>query len=65
MIRQKSKQFFKHLLMPIIGFIIIAYVLYGMDMAAIKIGSTWIGIGIVYLLVLTFVIKAKPTKLDL
>lgn len=64
-IRQKSKQFFKHLLMPIIGFIIIAYVLYGMDMAAIKIGSTWIGIGIVYLLVLNFIIKEKPTNLDL
>ncbi|MHB1651804.1 MAG: APC family permease [Desulfitobacteriaceae bacterium] len=65
MIRQKSKQFFKHLLMPIIGFVVVAYVLYGMDMAAIKIGSTWIGIGIVYLLVLTFVIKEKPTNLDL
>lgn len=65
MIRQKSKQLFKHLLMPIIGFIIIAYVLYGMDMAAIKIGSIWIGIGIIYLLVLTFIIKAKPASLDL
>ena len=65
MIRQKSKQFFKHLIMPIIGFIVIAYVLYGMDMAAIKIGSIWVGIGIVYLLVLTFIIKAKPAKLDL
>ncbi|HWQ43997.1 MAG TPA: APC family permease [Desulfosporosinus sp.] len=65
MIRQKSKQYFKHLVMPIIGFIIIAYVLYGMDMNAIKIGSIWVGIGIVYLLVLTFIIKAKPANLDL
>ena len=65
MIRQKSKQFFKHLLMPIIGFIVVAYVLYGMDMAAIKIGSIWIGIGIVYLLVLNLIIKKKPTTLDL
>jgi len=65
MIRQKSKQYFKHLVMPIIGFIVVAYVLYGMDMAAIKIGSIWVGIGLVYLLVLTFIIKVKPAKLDL
>jgi len=65
MIRQKSKQYFKHLVMPIIGFIVVAYVLYGMDTAAIKLGSIWVGIGLVYLLVLTFIIKAKPAKLDL
>jgi len=65
MIKQKSKQLFKHLVMPIIGFVVIAYVLYGMDMNAIKIGSIWVGIGLVYLFVLTFIIKAKPANLDL
>ncbi|WP_407309494.1 hypothetical protein [Desulfosporosinus sp. SB140] len=35
-IRGKSSNYFKHLIMPIIGFVVIAYVLYGMDIAALK-----------------------------
>lgn len=64
-IHGKSKQYFKHLIMPIIGFIVIAYVLYGMDIAAIKLGSVWILIGLVYLAILSFVLKQKPTSIDL
>lgn len=64
-IREKSKHYFKHLIMPIIGFAVIAYVLYGMDMAAIKLGSVWIVIGIIYLAVLTLILKQKPTSIEL
>jgi Amino acid transporters len=64
-IRGKSKNLFKHLIMPIIGFIVIAYVLYGMDIAAIKLGSVWIVLGIIYLAVLSLVLKQKPTSIEL
>lgn len=65
MIRQKSKNLFKHLIMPLIGFVVVAYVLYGMDMAAIKLGSIWIAMGLIYLIILSFVLKQKPTSIDL
>jgi amino acid transporter len=64
-IREKSKNYFKHLIMPIIGFAVIAYVLYGMDIAAIKLGSVWIVIGLIYLAVLSLVLKQKPTSIEL
>lgn len=64
-IRQKSRSLFKHLIMPLIGFAVIAYVLYGMDIHAIKLGSIWIGIGIVYLIILSLVLKQRPTSIEL
>lgn len=64
-IRGKSKNYFKHLFMPIVGFIVIAYVLYGMDIAAIKLGSVWVVLGIIYLAILTLVLKQKPTSIEL
>ncbi|MGC7871081.1 APC family permease [Desulfosporosinus sp. FKB] len=64
-IRGKSKNYFKHLVLPIIGFIVIAYVLYGMDIAAIKLGGIWIILGIIYLAVLSMVLKQKPTSIEL
>jgi len=64
-IRQKSRSVFKHLIMPLIGFAVIAYVLYGMDIHAIKLGSIWIGIGIVYLIILSLVLKQRPTSIEL
>lgn len=62
-VRQKSKNYIKHLVLPIIGFIVIAYVLYGMDMAAIKVGATWVGIGIVYLALLSFFGKSTDIEM--
>jgi amino acid transporter len=58
-IRQKSKQYFKHLVFPIVGFCIIAYVLYGMSMDAVKLGGTWFVIGLLYLFFITKVLKQK------
>lgn len=65
MIRKKSKQIVKHLILPSIGFAVILYVLYGMDIAAIKLGSIWITIGLIYLAILTLFFKQKPTSIDL
>jgi amino acid transporter len=65
MIRQKSRQFFKHLVFPIIGLLVIGYVLYGMDHLALKVGVTWIVVGILYNLIMVRVFKVKETTLDL
>lgn len=64
-IRQKSKQYVRHLILPLIGFLVIGYVIKGMDMTAIKLGVTWIIIGAVYLLVITKVFKQTATSLDI
>ena len=61
MIRGKSKHFFKHLIFPAIGFVIIGYVLYGMSKDAVVLGGSWIAIGLVYLFVITKVLKKKAS----
>jgi len=47
-----------------VGFLVIAYVLYEMDNSAKVMGACWIAIGIVYYLVLTYVLK-RPAALEL
>ncbi|PLS03697.1 APC family permease [Neobacillus cucumis] len=65
MIRQKSKQFVRHLILPLIGFLVIGYVMKGMDITAIKLGVIWVIIGAVYLFIITKVFKASATSLDI
>jgi amino acid transporter len=64
LIRQRSGQWLRHLLFPLIGFLVIAYVLYEMDNSAKIMGGCWIAIGIVYYLVLTVVLR-RSTALEL
>ncbi len=59
LIRKGSRDYFNHLLLPTIGFLIIAYVLYSMGKAAWILGLSWLAIGILYYLILTFVLKRK------
>jgi hypothetical protein len=49
---------------PLIGFAVIAFVLFEMDRSAKIMGGCWIAAGIVYYLVLTFLLK-KDVALDL
>lgn len=63
-IRQRSGDWLRHLIFPLAGFAVIAYVLYEMDSAAKIMGACWIAIGIVYYLVLSFVLK-KPAVLEI
>jgi hypothetical protein len=49
---------------PVIGFLVIAYVLYEMDNSAKIMGACWITIGTVYYLVLIYVLK-RPAALEL
>ena len=60
--RMRSGDWFRHLIFPLIGMLIIIYVLYEMDRAAKLLGLSWIAIGVLYYLVLTFWIK-KPAAL--
>ncbi len=62
--KKKSKNYIKHLVLPAIGFIIIAYVALNLDIRSKLLGITWIGIGIVYFIILMTVFKRKPAKLD-
>ncbi|OIK10218.1 porin [Bacillus sp. MUM 116] len=65
MIRQKSKQFIKHLIFPIIGLLVISYVMYGMDHLALEVGFSWIVIGIIYNFIMGKVFKVKETTFEL
>jgi amino acid transporter len=61
--KQKSKDYFKHLVLPVIGFIIIGYVWISLDPLSKQLGFIWLGIGIVYLILLK--VFKKDTSLDL
>ena len=50
--RQKSDQVIRHLICPVIGFIIVAAIMYNMGVDAQKLGLIWIALGLVYLFVL-------------
>ena len=59
--RQKSRDWLRHLLFPALGFVVIAFVLYEMDLAAKIMGACWIGLGVIYYLLLTVVLKRRTT----
>jgi amino acid transporter len=61
----KSKDYFRHLLLPILGFLVIFYVWISLDVASKTLGLWWLAIGVVYYLFLIFVLKRKPTDLDI
>jgi amino acid transporter len=63
LIRQRSGQWLRHLLFPLAGFLVIAYVLYEMDRSAKIMGGCWIALGVVYYAVLTFALR-KPATLE-
>jgi amino acid transporter len=64
LIRERSGDWLRHFIFPLLGLCIIVYVLYQMDRAAKVLGLAWIGIGIIYYLSLTLWIK-KPAALKI
>jgi amino acid transporter len=62
-VRQRSGAWLRHLILPMAGFTVIAYVLYEMDNAAKVLGACWIAIGALYYLILSYVLK-KPVALE-
>jgi amino acid transporter len=63
-LRQRSGDLIRHLLFPLLGFLVIAYVLYEMDTTAKVLGICWLAIGVVYYLLLTYVLR-KPAALEI
>jgi amino acid transporter len=47
--RQKSGQVIRHVICPVVGFIIVAAIMYNMGVDAQKLGLIWIALGLVYL----------------
>jgi amino acid transporter len=62
--RRRSGDWLRHLVFPLTGLAIIAYVLYEMDRAAKLLGACWIAIGALYYFVLAVRAK-KPLVLDI
>ncbi len=63
MYKQKSKHYFKHLVLPLIGFIIVGYVWFSLSASAMKLGFIWVAAGIILYLIITKVMK-KDIKLE-
>jgi len=63
-IKQHSKNILKHLVSPILGFLVIFYVWINLNLHAKILGAAWILIGIIYYIVLKFVLKRKPEELN-
>ena len=56
-VRGRSGGWLRHLVFPLTGMLVIGYVLYEMDRSAKIMGACWIGLGVSYYTVLTFVVK--------
>jgi len=56
-IRQRSGDWLRHVAFPLIGMLIILYVLFEMDRAAKIMGAIWIAVGVIYYSVLTFWVR--------
>src|SRR5450631_1042163 len=56
-IRERSRDWLRHVLFPLVGFTVIAYVLYEMDRTAKIMGACWIALGIAYYVVLSVILK--------
>jgi amino acid transporter len=63
-IRGRSGRWLAHFTSPLLGFLVIAYVLYEMDNSAKIMGGCWIVLGVIYYLVLAYVLK-RPAALEL
>ncbi len=61
--KKKSTQYGKHLVLPLVGIAIIGYVWLNLDPAAKTLGTIWVALGIIYYLVLKFVLK-RGVELD-
>ncbi len=59
-IRERSGRWLAHLVSPLVGLLVIAYVLYQMDASAKIMGCCWIALGVIYYRVLTYGVTRPP-----
>jgi amino acid transporter len=62
--RQRSRDWLRHFIFPLIGLSIIVFVLFEMDRAAKILGACWIAAGVLYYLLMTLRSK-KPVALEI
>ena len=63
-VRQRSGDWLRHIVFPLVGMAIILFVLFEMDRIAKIMGACWLAIGVVYYMVLTLWFK-KPVALEI
>ena len=63
-VRQRSGDWLRHIVFPLVGMSIILFVLFEMDSTAKVLGACWLALGIVYYAVLTLWIK-KPVAIEM
>ena len=60
-VRQGSRDWLRHLIGPVIGFLILLYVVINADIAAQTLGFLWLGIGVIVLI--TFYLTGRRPEL--
>ena len=60
--KKKSKKYFKHLVLPLIGFIVIGVVWFSLSASALKLGAIWVMVGIVLYI---FITKIRKKNIEL
>ncbi len=60
--KKKSKQYFKHLVLPLIGFVVVGIVWFSLSTKAMILGGIWVVVGI---LIYLFLSKIKKRELEL
>ena len=50
-VRNRSREWWRHLAVPVIGFLILLYVVINADIAAQTLGFAWLGVGVIVLIV--------------
>jgi len=63
-LRRRSRNWLTHLVFPLVGLLVITFVLYEMDRTAKRLGACWLGLGTLYYAVLRLFGK-KVAALDL
>ncbi|MBC1563432.1 APC family permease [Listeria booriae] len=63
-IKMKSKNYLLHLVVPIIGFLIILYVMINLDILAKIIGISWLAVGVVYYIILRLTKRNTTINMD-
>src|SRR5699024_10529468 len=63
MVKKKSKDFFRYLILPLIGFIIVGFVWVNFNASTQILGFSWLSVGVVIAIILA--VKGKNTDLEL
>jgi predicted membrane channel-forming protein YqfA (hemolysin III family) len=59
-VRKGSRDWLRHFVSPLLGMIVIGYVLVEMDQKAKLMGLCWLAVGVAYYLVMTQFLKKTP-----